>query len=155
MSPRIDERFPQYMVRTKGRIVDGVLITEPVPFARMAMLQIQIPAERQMHDMVLRLKLKPEGAEGLMGGYENLSTWWNIQSKSPASDIGKYSPALLYQAAQRLADGYPDPATGQCTAISVAYEVEAVRALIVHDRKDQPRIAGAPDENTPVALVRN
>ena len=132
ISHRIDERFPQYMFKTHGRIVDGVLITDPIPLARVPLLQIQIPDERHIHDLTLRLKLTANGAEGLLGGYEELATWWNVHSKSPGSDVGKYSPTALYKAAHRYADGYPDPATGQATAISVAYQVSAVRALIVH-----------------------
>jgi hypothetical protein len=132
ISHRIDERYPQYMFKTHGRIVDGVLITDPIPVARLPLLQIQIPDERHIHDLTLRLKLTANGAEGLLGGYEELATWWNVHSKSPGSDVGKYSPTALYKAAHRYADGYPDPATGQFTAISVAYQVSAVRALIVH-----------------------
>lgn len=141
MSHRIDTRLPQYMFTTRGRIIDGELITDPIPLARMAMIQIQLPGERQLRDMSLRLKLDDNGAEGLMAGYENISSWWNIQSKSPGSDVGRYSPALVYRSALRFADGYPDPATGQCTALSVAYQVSAVRALIVHPRSARSRMA--------------
>jgi len=132
MSHRIDERFPQYILRTHGKIVEGVLISDPIPEARLPMLQIQIPGERHIRDLTLRLKLTANGAEGLVGGYEDLASWWNMHSKSPGSDVGKYSPAALYRAVHRYADGYPDPETGQATAISVAYQVSAVRALIVH-----------------------
>jgi hypothetical protein len=138
MSHRIDERFPQYILKTRGRIVDGVLITDPIPLARFPMLQIELPDERRIRDFTLRLKLTPDGAEGLLGGYEELASWWNMHSKGPGSDIGKYSPGLLYKALHRYADAYPDPSTGQYTAISVAYQVSAVRALIVHSVHPQP-----------------
>jgi hypothetical protein len=154
MSHRIDDRFPQYMARTHGKIVDGVLITDPIPFARMPVVQIQLLGERRMHDMVLRIKLTGDNVGGLLAGYEDLDRWWNLESKSPASDIGKYSPALLYKAAHRYADGYSDPNTHQCTAISTTYQVSAVRALIVHTPKDQSRIAGAGDKSQ-LKLVRN
>jgi hypothetical protein len=36
------------------------------------------------------------------------------------------------QAVHRYADGYPDPATGKCTAISTAFDIEAVPAFIIH-----------------------
>jgi hypothetical protein len=132
ISHRIDDRFPQYILKTHGKIVDGVLITDPIPLARLPLLQIELPDERRIRDLTLRLKLTPNGAEGLLGGYEELASWWNMHSKSPGSDIGKYSPAALYRALHRYADAYPDPATGQYSAISVAYQVIAVRALIVH-----------------------
>jgi len=132
MSQRIDERFPQYILRTHGRIIDGVLITDPIPLARLPLVQIQMIGERHIRDFRLKLRLTPSGAEGLAGGYEVLQTWWNNHSKSPGSDVGKYSPAALYQALYRYGDGYPDPVSGQPTAISVAYQISAVRALIVH-----------------------
>jgi hypothetical protein len=138
MSHRVDVRFPQFVLRTHGKIVNGVLITEPIALARLPLLQIQIPEERRIRAMTLRLKLTPAGAEGLLGGYEDLAAWWNNHSKSPGSDVGRYSPAALYRALHRYADGYPDPASGQATAISVAYQVSAVRAMIVHPAHSPP-----------------
>jgi hypothetical protein len=143
MSHRIDERFPQFMLKTHGKIVDGVLITDPIPFARLPLVQIQMTGERDIRDFSLRLKLTPTGADGLLGGYELLDSWWNNHSKSPGSDPGLYSPAGLYRALYRYGDGYPDPATGKPTAISVAYQVSAVRALIVHPAHQAPGVVVA------------
>lgn len=143
MSHRIDDRFPQYILRTHGKIVDGVLITDPIALARLPLVQIQMVGERQIRDFRLRLKLTPTGAEGLAGGYEVLQTWWNNHSKSPGSDVGKYSPAALYQALYRYGDGYPDPESGKPTAISVAYQISAVRALIVHPAHQHPGVVVA------------
>ena len=118
--------------------------------ARLPLIQIQMIEERHIHDLTLRLKLTPSGAEGfLAGGYEDLATWWNNHSKSPGSDVGKYSPAALYRAVHRYADGYPDPVTGQPTAISVAYQVSAVRALIVHSDQQQAGVFVAQSSGKP------
>jgi hypothetical protein len=141
MSHRIDERYPQYMYRTHGKIVNGTLITDPIPVAHFPIIQIQMVGDRELHNLTLRLKLNENGAEGYLAGYEPLTTWWNIESKSPASDVGKYSPSGLYRAFTRYADGDRDSATGKCTAISVAYKVTAVRALIVHTPKSQNHVA--------------
>jgi hypothetical protein len=79
------------------------------------------------------LKLTATGAEGLVGGYEDLKIWWNLHSKTAGVvDAGQFGQATLYRALQRYADGFPDPETGQCTAISAEYKVTAVRALIPH-----------------------
>jgi hypothetical protein len=43
---------------------------------------------------------------------------------------------LEYKLLESLADGYPDPDTGKCTHISLAYAVEAVPAFIVHPETD-------------------
>lgn len=145
ISHRIDERFTRYMFKTRGKIVDGVLTTEPVPLARFPLVVVQIPGERQVHDMRLRLKLTPDGAEGFLGGYESLKTWWAMHSKGPGvgSDVGSFSPAGLYRAALRYADGRPDPETGECTALSVGYKIAAVRAMIVHPDRNESVVAKA------------
>jgi hypothetical protein len=138
MSHRVDIRFPQYMFKTHGKIVNGVLITDPIPLARLPLVQVQMTAERHIRDFTLRLKLTPTGAEGYLGGYEEIASWWNEHSKLPGSDPGKYSPAAIYRALYRYGDGYPDPVTRQPTAISVAYQVSAVRALIVTPADQMP-----------------
>ena len=40
-------------------------------------------------------------------------------------DLGNY----------KVADGYPDPQSGQCTHISAAYNITAVKAMIIHPAK--------------------
>ncbi len=37
----------------------------------------------------------------------------------------------MYVAAHELADGYPDPQTGQCTHLSSAFEIGAYAAFII------------------------
>jgi hypothetical protein len=37
---------------------------------------------------------------------------------------------------KKLADGYRDPKTGQCTALSTAYQIEAVPAFLIHPDND-------------------
>jgi hypothetical protein len=143
LSHRIDHRATQYMFKANGRIVDGELITEPMPDFRMTLVQVQMLGERVMRSARFRLKLDENGAAGLMGGYEPIDTWWNIFSKCPGSDPGRYSAPLVYRALLRYADGYPDPKTGEATAISVAYRVSAVRALIVHENAGKTQFASA------------
>jgi hypothetical protein len=145
MSHRIDKRFPHFTTRMHGRIENGVLITDPVALARMPVVQVNIPGERRLHEMVLRIKLDGDGAEGIMNGYEPLDTWWAMLRSHPGSDIGRYSPALVYKAAHRFADGFPDPKTKQCTAISTAYAVTATRALIARDTPENGRRIAARD----------
>jgi hypothetical protein len=137
---RVDERFPRYMHQTRGKIVEGILITEPIAEAWLPIFWVQTPAERLIRDMGLRLQLTETGAEGILGGYEDLKIWWNAHSKSGVggggASVGPFSNAWLYRAAHRYADGYPDPESGQCTAISAAYRVNAARALIAHPSRE-------------------
>jgi hypothetical protein len=143
LSHRIDNRATDYMYKVRGRIVDGELITDPLPDFRMTLRQIEILGDRVMRGARFRLKLDDNGAAGLMGGYEPLDTWWNVFAKCPGSDPGRYSAPLVYRALHRYADGYPDPKTGKATAISVAYQIKAVRAMIVHEDASPTQVAAA------------
>lgn len=132
LSQRIDERFPKYTIAAHGRIENGVLITDPVPSAVLPLMSERNIGDRELRDMSLRLKLTPDGAEGILGGYENWRHWYNIHSKRVVAELSKFSSPSIYHALERYADGYPDPKTGQCGFISAAYQVTAVRAMIVH-----------------------
>ena len=136
---RIDERHVRYMHETTGKIVDGVLTTDPIPKAWFPIRWITTPTERLVRDMQLRLNLTKNGAEGILAGDEDLKIWWSAHSRGlggAAANVGPLSNAWYYRAAHRYADGYPDPESGQCTAISAAYKVTAVRALIAHPKGD-------------------
>jgi hypothetical protein len=50
--------------------------------------------------------------------------------------LGASGPAA-YRALKRLADGYKDPKTGVCTALSSARKFEFVRAFIEHRERER------------------
>jgi hypothetical protein len=132
-SQRVDERGPQYIHRTRGRIVNGVLYTEPMDIL-FAAAPHGFPSETYLQDMRLQLKLGETSAEGLMAGYHDLKQWWKAFVKQTMSleHVTQISAPGVYQAIVRLADGHKDATTGQCQSISAAYEVSFVRAFIVH-----------------------
>jgi hypothetical protein len=146
LSQRIDERFPQYTMHTRGRIVDGTLITDPIRQALLPHSSMRDLGERDMRDMTLRLKLTPDGADGLLAGYDQWKKMYNLHAKKISSGPGIYTSSSIFHALQRYADAYPDPKTGEFTYISAAYKVTAVRAMIVHpgDRNDT-HVASARD----------
>ena len=135
---RVDARFP-LLFSAEGKIVDGVLSLEPVPLGRFPIKWIQAVGMRNIRDMRMRLEFTEIGAEGIIGGYEDIDEHWNMwrRGASGSQDIDSWSGASIYKAMRRLADGYPDPQTGQCTAISAAYRVEAVRANMVLSHDEQ------------------
>jgi hypothetical protein len=141
LSQRVDERFPKYMFSLRGRIENGVLITEPAPNAVLPVMSERNIGDRVMRDTVLRLKLTPDGAEGLLAGYDNWRYWYNIHSKRVVAELSKFSSPSIYRAFERYADGYPDPKTGQCSFISATYRVTAVRAIIVHPSQSNANLA--------------
>jgi hypothetical protein len=98
-------------------------------------------AERLFRGMRLKLSLSNDGAEGLLTGYEDVNEWWRGIRNSYVEVVdtdGLWSPPSTYEGVHRLADGYPDPKTGQCTAISAVYKVTAVRAFLVQPPKNDP-----------------
>jgi hypothetical protein len=134
---RIDMRWGKdYIQKLKGRIVDGILITEPAD-------RIEIPwgvtfntsGYQVFRGMRLKLKLTPQAAEGVLAGYVDvdsftyhLNTSWSTHHHS----YGQLSSPSEYRAMRRLADGYPDPKTGANTAISSAVTVKFAQVFARH-----------------------
>ena len=76
-----------------------------------------------------------------------LDPWWNHRKHRPHQKPVRLHPPqrlrqhLLTDAAHQLADGYPDPKTGECTALSSAYNFKAVAAFVIHPETES-RTAG-------------
>jgi len=136
LSQRVDRRDPDYTQHTTGKIVNGELITESMPlFVRPFVHNGYAVSEYETKDMQLRLKVGATHAQGIMSGYFDIATWWFSQIKNVNVGVSSWSQPAGWAALVRYADGYKDPKTGQCTAISAAYEMEAVRVYIVKDEK--------------------
>jgi len=114
--------------------------------------------EYEMRQARFELTLQPDGgAKGLMGAYQDI---YNVYSLFRTVGAGVSAVASVdcraeYKALQEMADAYPDPKTGKCTAVSLAYEVEAVPAFIVHpkgtkehDRDKNKVVMAKPDAAT-------
>jgi hypothetical protein len=124
---------PRYGATAKGKIVNGVLTTTPIDLS-LPYYANSIFAEMRLRDMQFRFEL-PQGegkARGLMGGYYDFDKWWEYMMKAEfLVATGDWSCPAMWDAAHRLADGYPDK-DGRCTALSTAFKVEALPAFIVH-----------------------
>jgi hypothetical protein len=78
-----------------------------------------------------------------MGGYADIGFWYNQTMRSESThhqSYGTMSPPSLYKAFLRLADGYPDPKTGQNTALSSALRATFTQVFVLHP-KDMPLAA--------------
>ncbi|HEX3848878.1 MAG TPA: hypothetical protein VHV81_15955, partial [Steroidobacteraceae bacterium] len=115
----------------RGRLRSGVVTTEPAPIRMRCDSYIQ-PLYEFM-DARVRLKVKPDGTlEGVLGGYQPwYPVYWSHAKVGYIDErgFGVDTPALYY-ALRRDADAYPDPVTGNNTAISAAYMIEAVPAFV-------------------------
>lgn len=151
---RIDEASPAYVFHTTGRIVKGTLITEPVEGLEIG--------QRAFVSARLKLDLSPDGARGVIGGYHDIERFYRASTKTSGA------APQFYTALQRNADGVKNAKTGKCSAISAAYDLEFVRAFILHTSsavvaesptpsvspviaaKPEPKSANAP---APVRLI--
>ncbi len=129
---------PRWRTETKGRIVDGVLTTDVID---VLYLSWKIPttglfgqaSEHEFRDVRFRVSLRPDGTmTGIMGAYrpiENITTEGRC-CKSMAS-VANHDCASEHKTFVAMADGYPDPQTGQCTMISAAQRVEGIPAFVI------------------------
>lgn len=134
---RVDARWGQSFVEeVKGRIVDGVLTTDPIAEAKVPWSQPGVSDGYHLFkDLRLQLRLTSQVAQGLMAGYVDVEqfnhrfrTNWAMHHQN----YGQSSSASEYVALKRLADAYPDPETGANTAISGAVEVTLTQVYIMH-----------------------
>jgi hypothetical protein len=123
--------------RLRGRIIDGVLRTAPEDVMWDGELTV-VDRRVLIRGMTLRLALTPTGAEGVRAGYLDVEQLWQSYSHMMTyfgGLIGASGPAA-YAELHRLADGYKDPQTGACTALSSARKYEFVRAYVVHPAQE-------------------
>lgn len=128
---------PRWRNVLHGRIVNGVLITDPTDIklgqewgqggARGQKTEYDVRKGR------LRLAFQPDGSlDGLMGGYEPIRTLMQstILGGVGAAVVGNSDCVATYMALQKVADGLKDPKTGHCTAASSAHRIHAVPAYV-------------------------
>ncbi|HLG86762.1 MAG TPA: hypothetical protein VKZ79_06140 [Alphaproteobacteria bacterium] len=138
-----------------GRIVDGVLTTDPT--------DLVIPRRGQpgsfpyrIQGARLRLEFQPDGSvKGILAGYFSIAEAY----KAEVGSKGRFAAASMaqidlncpsfYAALNKMADGYRDPKTGRCTALSTAFRVEAVPAFVIHP----PAAQAKAGEAAPVTTV--
>ena len=151
LSQRVDEDATSVIFHTTGRIVNHVLITDAIPDLGIGQTRV---LERGVLPFVwarLKLNLNGDTAKGALAGYHDIQTYYRFWAKGAGahSVVANASPPSYYASLNRLADGYKDPATGKCTAISAVYDMEFVRAFIVH-RSTETEVS----ENTPATATK-
>jgi len=125
---------PGYGTPANGKIVDGVLTTDPIDaflpnYSNLAHTEIHMKGMRLELDM----DAADDRAKGYIAGYRDFENFWDYFRRGEYLSVtGQFSCPALYVAAKELADGYPDPETGECTALSSSYTIEAVPAFVIH-----------------------
>lgn len=116
----------------RGALRDGLMTAGPMDLR--VRLNIQIVAgDLTFHDAMVRVEKHPDGTiSGAIFGYQAIDEVYEIfgrQAGRAGSEALSYTCSGLWAALQSEADGF-DPATGECSLISVAYQFEAVPAFV-------------------------
>lgn len=132
---RIDTRFGKRFVRrTHGRIAKGVLTTDPIPDLMLPWTTLDLTPTEHLLDARLRIALTPNDAEGMIGGYADVDSWYRLMIRNDSThhlSNGQISAISLHKALLRLADAHPDAATGRNTAISSALAARLVQVNVL------------------------
>jgi hypothetical protein len=150
----------KFIQKFHGKIVNGVLTTDAhdlwIPEG-----SVYDPrdggSDILWHDMRFQLKLTPDSADGFMGGYADIATWYynsHFTRDAHHQSYGGTSGPSMHRALEKLADAYPDPKTGQNTAISGAMNVKFTQVFVVHSdttvaSKDNTKTASARSAQEP------
>ena len=131
---------PAWRTETTGRVVNGELLTDTVDrmFLRNVMPNMGQFGQVSAHEIRrVRLKLQLEadgGVTGMLGGYRPLlNVSPNQYCCRGTASTANMNCASEYKTFVMMADGDPDPVTGQCTTISAAHAIVGVPAFVVHD----------------------
>jgi hypothetical protein len=91
-------------------------------------------------DLTLRLEISANGeqASGTIAGYYDLKDFTDyVSGLGAVVPVNGINCPSLIKKARELADGYPDPQSGQCTALSSAFNIRTYAAFV----KRPPRAA--------------
>jgi hypothetical protein len=146
------DQDPRFQARTRGRIKDGVLTTDPVN-VRFHKITNGIYLERPLNAARVSMTLSADGVlDGYLAGYTSVDDIYDFQYAFRNGKKADGSPADrrlvmvsangqaavlghtcngAYYALRELADGDRDPATGQCRSISTQYRITAIPAFVV------------------------
>jgi type VI protein secretion system component Hcp len=132
---RISEKpeLAHYNTHLHAHMVDGVITTDPVDTLRMNLTMYGQPPLLELMEARMRLQIRPDGTlAGILGGYQNWKPM--VRGTSGTEEYFGFQCPGYYNALKRAADGGRDPATGECSSISSAYDIEAVPAFVVPPR---------------------
>jgi hypothetical protein len=119
---------------TTGRIVDGVLTTDPIDFTLLKVRYTGAQIPTTIQSMRLKLEFQPDGsAKGVLVGYENWQDIYRLLVHTGANDELPlfFTCPGVYRAFQRFADGDKDAKTGQCRSVSASYDIEITPAHVI------------------------
>ncbi len=150
-----DNGVPRYDDRVSGKIVGGILTTDSADVNLPHFGNYQY-IRQLIRDMQIEVDITPDSGKtsGMVYGYYGVEQFYSYVRGMLRNfpNRHKYSCSPIYVAAHDLADGHPDPETGECTTLSSAFKFEAVRAFINHP--DVEKLASTSDNSGDLAMNR-
>lgn len=145
---------PRWRVQAAARIVEGVLTSDPIPMVHLSRAggfaagrgnyapgsperNFVFAGEFEFRDVRFRLTFQPDGLiAGVMANYRPIDNIYlsEYAGGRGTASIANNDCAAEYNTLARFADAYPDPATGECTAISAAQNIAGVPAFVVQPK---------------------
>jgi hypothetical protein len=142
---------PRWRASTTARIVDGVLISDPIPVMHLSRAggfaagrgnyvsgasgnAFAFSGEFEFRDVRFRLTMQPDGTfTGVMADYRPIDNIYlsEYAGGRGTASIANNDCAAEYNILAKFADGHPDPVTGECTAISAAHNITGIPAFVV------------------------
>jgi hypothetical protein len=135
-SYRIDTKpdgTPRYGDSLRGRIENGV-IKAGSGDVRLPFYGNYTFSQHNFKDMSIELTISEDGktADGMVYGYYDVEEFlYHVTGTGVVISTAGFSCPALFAAAWELADGYPDPETGRCTALSSAFKINTYAAHVV------------------------
>lgn len=133
-SQRIDMKWgKEFIQKFHARIKDGVLRTDAQPLRIPEMAAFEDVSVFPFKSAQFKLKLTRDRAEGVLMGYIDIDGWYAMLNEGWAThhlSYGQESAPSLYRALRRLADGFPDPKTGEMTAISGGLDLKFSQVFV-------------------------
>jgi len=143
----------EFRAETTGRIVDGVLITDPVDMQfHFVVNSLRMKRVIQAGRVEARVAADGSGLAGFLAGYTPVEAMYDahmgyrnatdgngdlaetrlrLGTAAGAARVKGRSCNGVYHAMKEMADASYDPVVGRCTAISTQYRFAAVPAFIV------------------------
>jgi hypothetical protein len=145
------DRDSRFRATTRGRIVNGVLTSDPVD-VRFHFVINGMLLERPLRDARMRMTISPDGVlDGYLAGYTPVEAAYDMHygfrngvdgagapsslrlrqgSSNGSARVNNHTCEGAYFALYANADGHPDE-NGRCTSLSTQYRVRAIPAFVV------------------------
>lgn len=136
----VSDKFPRERNVLRGRIVNGVLTTEPTDIKLVATWGQGgardlrgIRSKFDYRKARLRLTFQPDGSlTGMLGGYRPVgdTILSGMLGGAGTALVAGHDCASMLTTLRTMADGLKDPKTGKCQGISSAQQISAIPAFV-------------------------